>query len=253
MESLNTFSDHAPKTEWFTAFFKQGNAFLGNHGLGPVQIVKFTRFLKDAELISKRQTTPFFDLAQSLGWDSDGVLGLMLVNLVANNPQMAWYVRNLNVGQLYARQYVEDRLVADGVKPRNARSVYKAFTRIVATPFGTVLGFGAVGADGSLSRTACRVSDARVVLYGLFKFAEQCGGHTRFTLNELLDDNIERPGVSPTRIFGLTREDMEPLLKGLTSRYPLLIPTASFTHGLGSIVLADDASSADVLNLFRED
>jgi phosphoadenosine phosphosulfate reductase len=45
---------------------------------------------------------------------------------------------------------------------------------------------------------------------------------------------------------------MTPLLLGLTAKYPEFI-TASFTHDLEKITLAEDKSSSDVLKLFEED
>ena len=87
---------------------------------------------------------------------------------------------------------------------------------------------------------------------GLFKFAEKCNDYKEFTLATLLNDSIERDGVSPTRIFGLGREDMIPILLGLSAKYPEFI-TASFTHDLEKITLAEDKSAEDVLNLFKGD
>ena len=50
MKSLNTMSNHAPKTEWLVAFFEKGNEFFSEHNLGPEQISFFKRLLKDAGL-----------------------------------------------------------------------------------------------------------------------------------------------------------------------------------------------------------
>ena len=65
-----------------------------------------------------------------------------------------------------------------------------------------------------------------------------------------MNDKIDRDGISPTRIFGLDREDMVPILLGLSARYPDYI-TASFTHDLEKITLAADRSAQDVLDLFK--
>ena len=91
--------------------------------------------------------------------------------------------------------------------------------------------------------------DPRVILYSLYKFAEACGDMHQFSLETLLDDSIERDGVSPTRIFGLDKETMIPLLNGLNANYPDFI-SVSFTLGLDSITLRPDKKSEDVLNLF---
>lgn len=151
------------------------------------------------------------------------------------------------------RERVEQKLIAADVKIKDAKSICKAFKRVVETPMGTNLKFGRVDSDADktevLTRTKCVVSEPLVVLYGLFKFAEKCGDYKQFRLSVLLNDSVERDGVSPTRIFGLEREEMIPILNGLTAKFPEFI-YASFTHDLEKISLADDKTSADVLRLF---
>ncbi|MDO8872213.1 MAG: phosphoadenosine phosphosulfate reductase family protein [Methanoregula sp.] len=251
-KSLNSFADHAPKPEWLRSYFELKDAFFMEHTLGPMMFDMFKRFLKDASLNEKNHFTPFADLISQIGWETDTAQGLILINLVAENPQMEWYINNFDVGRAYARQAVEDKLTAiDDVKPKDAKSIAKSYTRLVKTPLGTSLHWGFVNEDGELVRTKCSVSDPRVVLYGLFKFAEKCNDFKEFTLFTLLNENIDRDGISPTRIFGLDRDDMTPILLGLSAKYPEFI-TASFTHDLEKITLAEDKSSQDVLVLFKE-
>jgi phosphoadenosine phosphosulfate reductase len=252
MKSLNSFADHAPKPEWLGAFFELKEMFFSEHTLGPMMFDMFRRFLKDAALNEKNHFTPFAELVSQIGWETDTAQGLILINLVSDNPQIEWYVNNFDIGRIYARQTVEDILTALDVKPKDAKSIAKSYKRLVETPLGTSLHWGHVTDDGELVRTKCSVSDPRVVLYGLFKFAEKCKDYKEFTLATLLNDSIDRDGISPTRIFGLDREDMTPLLLGLTAKYPEFI-TASFTHDLEKITLAEDKSSSDVLKLFEED
>lgn len=250
MKSLNSFADHAPKSEWLQSFFELKEAFFSEHTLGPMMFDMFRRFLKDASLNEKNHFTSFAELISQIGWETDTAQGLILINLVAENPQMEWYVGNFDVGRSYARQMVEDMLAAVDVKPKDAKSIAKSFKRLVETPLGASLHWGFVTEDGDLVRTKCSVSDPRVVLYSLFKFAEKCNDFKEFTLATLLNESIERDGISPTRIFGLDRDDMTPLLLGLSAKYPEFI-TASFTHDLEKITLAEDKSSRDVLNLFK--
>ncbi|AQU05373.1 phosphoadenosine phosphosulfate reductase [Dehalococcoides mccartyi] len=252
MKSLNSFADHAPKPEWLRSFFELKEAFFSEHTLGPMMFDMFRRFLKDASLNEKNHFTPFAELISQKGWETDTAQGLILINLVAENPQMEWYVNNFDVGRTYARQTVEDMLTAVDVKPKDAKSIAKSYKRLVETPLGTSLRWGFVTDEGDLVRTKCSVSDSRVVLYGLFKFAEKCNDYKEFTLATLLNDSIDRDGISPSRIFGLGRDDMTPLLLGLSVKYPEFI-TASFTHDLEKITLAENKSSQDVLDLFKGD
>lgn len=250
MKSINCFSNHAPKEEWLQDFFRRQNHFLEENSLGPVQKIKFKRFLKDAELIQKERVTNFARLGSIIVWNEESFLGLMLISLVNKNPQIEWYVQNMDIGKIYPRKVLVAKLETVGQSTNNTSSILASYRRIVSTSFGTVLNFGHVTEKGELVRTKCVLSDPRVLLYGLFKFAEKCGDYKGFTLSTLLNDTIDRDGISPTRIFGLTREEAKPMLRGLSARYPEFID-AAFTHDLEKITLSADKSSADVLTLFE--
>lgn len=252
MKSLNSFADHAPKRDWLVSFFELKEDFFTEHTLGPMMYDMFRRFLKDAGLNDKNHYTVFADLINSLGWETDTALGLMLVNLAMENPQIAWYVINMDIGIFYERTKIEEKLISLDVKPKDAKSIVKAYKRIVETPFGTNLNFGFVTDDGDMVRTKCSMSDNRVLLYALYKFAEKCNIDKEFHLSYLLDDTIERDGVSPVRLFGLyDEEELKSKLLGLSATYPDFI-NATFTNDLKTITLREK-TSADVINLFRED
>lgn len=101
-----------------------------------------------------------------------------------------------------------------------------------------------------ITRTVWSSPDPLVILYSLYKFAEACEGYYQFTLTTLMDDTIERGGISPTEIFGLSADTMEKLLNGLSINHPEFI-TCSFKMDLDSITLRPDKTSDDVLALFE--
>ena len=210
----------------------------------------FKRFLRECGLLEKNEITRTTKIIDSIGWENGSAWGIILSNF-AYNTQCEWYIKNIEIGSIYTREMVSDMLVSFGVSKNDATSIINAFKRLTIIPLGTVLHFGHVTDDGELVRTKCSVSDSRVVLYGLFKFAEKCNDYKEFTLSTLLNDSIDRDGISPTRIFGLDREEMIPLLLGMAAKYPEFI-TASFTHDLEKIALAEDKTSSDVLDLFKE-
>lgn len=252
MKSLNSFADHAPKRDWLVSFFDLKDAFFTEHTLGPMMYDMFRRFLKDAGLNEKNHFTPFAELISNIGWESETALGLMLVNLAMDNPQIRWYVNNLDVGVYYERKKVEDMLISLDVKPKDAKSIVKAFKRIVDTPFGTTLNFGYVTDEYDLIRLKCVITDNRVVLYALYRFAERCNLDMEFNVSYLFNENVERDGVSPVRLFGLyDEEELRSILLGLSERYPTFI-NVTYTNDLQTISLRDK-TSADVLRLFEED
>ena len=249
MKSLNSFADHAPKRDWLVSFFDLKEGFFTEHTLGPMMYDMFRRFLRDAGLNEKNHFTDFAELISSIGRDTDTALGLVLVNLAMENPQIAWYINNMDIGYFYERKQIEEMLISFEVKPKDAKSIVKAYKRIVETPFGTVLNFGYVTDEDDMIRTKCSISDSRVVLYALYKFAEKCNLEKEFNLAYLYDEDVERNGASPVRIFGLYEEDeLKSILLGLSSAYPEFI-NATFTNDLQTITLRDKTSN-DVLNLF---
>ena len=251
MKSLNSFADHAPKRDWLVSYFELKERFFTEHTLGPMMYDMFRRFLKDAGLNEKNHFTGFAELISGIGWETDTALGLMLVNLAMENPQIAWYIKNMEIGYFYERKQIEEMLISCDVKPKDARSIAKSYKRIVETPFGTTLNFGYVTDDNDMVRTKCSISDNRVVLYALYKFAEKCNLDKEFNVAYLFDEDVERNGISPVRIFGLyDEEELKSILLGLSSAYPEFI-NATFTNDLQTVTLRDKTSS-DVLNLFVE-
>ena len=252
MKTINCFDDHAPKRDWLVSFFEQQDDFFEDNTLGPNMFTHFKRLLRDAKLIDGNKCTEFSSLICEIGWESDTALALMLVNLAYENAQFEWYISQMDTGYYYESCIIKDRLLAEDMKEKAANSIIKSFKRICGTPFGTILNFGYVTDDDDMVRSKCTISDNRVVLYALYRFAEKCNLDREFSVAYLKDDTIERDGVSPIRMFGLyDEEELKSILLGLSSAYPEFI-NATFTNDLQTVTLRDKTSD-DVLNLFREE
>lgn len=251
MRSLNTFADHAPKSSWIIDFFDSGDAFLAENNLGPMQIGMFKRFLSDARLVSKNKTTDFYEMTKRIGSTTEATWGLIYIQLAYANPQIKWYIDNLPIDETWTKSAFEDRLMADDISAKDARSITKAFKRLCETPLGTVMnvGFTSGKSIDTLTRTKCSMHDDRILLYSLYRYAEACEDYYEFSLTRLMDLSIESAGISPTKLFGYSEDEMESMLNGLSSKYPEFI-NATFTHGLDKISLRDDKTADDVLALF---
>ncbi len=256
--SLNTFADHAPKTEWLRDFFGNTDTFLSDNSLGKMQIAFFRRFLSDAGLVSgksrKMVASELATVGASIGWESPLLWAILLANLAANNPQMRWYVDNMAVGNTYTGKEIEEMLQAANVAPKDASSIRKSFKRLVELPLGTRLNWGFYYEEGrgnaTMGRRACRLSpdDRLAVLYALYLFSERSDNLMQFTLTRLLDDSVVSGGVSPAILFGLGREEMARFLSGLGEVHPDFL-SVTFTHDLEKISLREGKTSSDVLAL----
>lgn len=250
-KSLNCYSHHAPKMEWFREYFKYKNEFDEKNSLGSQMHSFFKRFLRDAELLDDSGFTATAQTIDKIGLDNPNSWAIMLVNL-AYTPQVNWYIKRIGTSEVYSKDYVLSLLVSDGAKESWVKDVWSSFGRISELPFNEV-GFGHSLKEKnrfvSITRTPWVNPDATVILYSLYKFAENCGDYYQFTLSRLHDFSIGSEGVSPAEIFCLDRDTLEKLLTGLSINYPSFI-TTQFNLDLDTITLNADKKSSDVLELF---
>lgn len=250
-KSLNCYSHHAPKMDWFTQYFTFKNEFDENHSLGSQMYSFFKRFLRDSELLDETGFSRTAQIIDKIGLDEDASWAIMLTNL-AYTPQINWAIKRMKMNETYSKDYTISLLISDGAKESWVKDIWSSLSRLINLPLGTVgLGFPTEekGRLIAITRMPWQNPDPLVILYGLFKFAEACGDYYQFTLSRLLNHEIDSDGVSPTEIFGLDREQMEKILNGLSINYPNFI-NASFTLDLDNITLSSEKTSRDVLNLF---
>lgn len=255
IKGINRYLSVGVSGEWIKEYFNDETYEPGNRKTD----VMFG-FLRDAEVVKKRNITSFgekikgMDLNQELPW------ALMLCNLVYT-PAFGWFVKNIPMNQRYTEVFLADDL-GDDTTQKAKGEFWNGFKTILNTmPYGNSINFAypeieeKILKNGnvqykmhSLTRGKWPNPIPEVILYSLYKFAEACDGMYQFSLETLLDDSIEREGISPTRIFGLNRETMVPILNGLSANYPAFI-SATFTLNLDQITLRSEHKSQDVLEL----
>lgn len=274
-KKLNGYDGHGPREEWYASYvkYKGGNEFWDSDGDGLVvnkKKDKFRSFLLDAGMITGKaknlKPTDFSNTVVQMGAQSETAWAMMLVNLVHNSVDYRWYINNLEFGVDYTADMLKQMLEPE--TPNDAKGHVKEniinFMKIALakTPLGTAPIFASVDVQvkiikngneqislNSMRKAVWSNPVPEVILYSLYKFAEACGDYYQFSLETLLDDSIERNGVSPSRIFGLDRDDMVRILNGLSINYPEFI-SASFTLDLDNITLREDKTSEDILALF---
>ena len=276
MKGLDRYFTFGVKEEWLSIFFKyDGNSeFWDTDGDSKVPNKKkdaFLNFVKDAGLVSfqktgngdkytKNQASSLLPILKRFGTSSPVTWAVLLCNLTYT-PEFNWFVKYIPFGEIITTdrmRFLLEPVMENDSKGLGKRNICSAFkTILVKTPLGTEIGLGECDYSekgdtitlNSFIRKAWQSPEPLVILYSLFKFAEACKDYYQFTLSRLLDHDIDSDGVSPTQIFGLDRENMESILKGLAINYPEFI-SVSFNLDLDNITLRSDKSSTDVLNLF---
>lgn len=259
-KGINRYNSFGFENSWIVNYFKlKDNLWASELEPGNKKTAALRNFLFDAGITnSKKEFQPFGEIIDSLGLNTITSWALIMCNL-AYSGGLNWWIKNITPDITYTPEHIK-ALLMNSVTPDSSKHIADAFKNIFISNsiLGKDLGIGVCDYTlkkdmrtlNSIYRTKWLSPDARVILYSLYKFAEACGDYYQFTLARLLDHSIESDGVSPTQIFCLTKEDMEPMLKGLAINYPEFI-SASFTHDLDNIKLNPDKSSSDVLALFK--
>ncbi len=222
------------------SFFMLEDTFWEVHGLSDTQMKAFTTFLKCAELMKVTRTTSLVKIVKHIGWKSDTAWGIILVNLAVNNPQVMWYIRNFEISKNYSKDVVLNMLQDKTINKDIALNVYETYRNMLKMYLGTSLNFGTVKDDGTCIRTKCSISDPRVILYALFKFAENR------TYIIYSDENFK---TILNHVFGLSDSEIIPIAKSLSEKYPDFISYKDMQTP-ETITLARNKKTTDILTLF---
>ena len=261
MGAIDRYSNLGVEFSWLEDFLAQGNEFWTSHSLGTNMVKNLKAFLSDAGITTgkKQEITTFGQKAIDLGAYNDAIWGLAVCNL-AYTSEFNWWIKNTPFFEPLTPDDIKNliRTTEQGATDNTVSHVVSAFKNIFYTnkPIGENLGLGAADVTEKggkrnlnfITRSIWTTPIPEVILYSLYKFAEACGDYYQFTLSYLMDETIERDGVSPTTIFGLDRDTMIRILNGLAINYPEFI-SVSFSFDLDTITLRKDKKAADVLEL----
>ena len=137
----------------------------------------------------------------------------------AYTSEINWWVKNISFNRPYTPAEIVTLLAEDVSSEKSRKNVVSAFKNICSSNpiLGGRIGLGHCNSEQKgrvthlvdITRTSWSDPNPLVILYSLYKFAEACDGYYQFTLTTLMDASIERSGISPTEIFGLSGETME--------------------------------------------
>ena len=261
MGSINRYGNMGVEFDWIRQYFnlkdEEKPKLLGpESNLGSKMVRNLSYFLNDSGITVKKQFSPFGYLIAKMGIENSNTWALVLCNL-AYTAQFNWWIKNIEFGCVYTTEMILDLI--QGETETSKPHIPSAFKNILISNSVLSKEVGLGNCDYQLKngkrflqgvqRVPWSDPDEKVILYSLYKFAEACGDYKQFTLSRLMDTDIESDGITPVQLFGLDKETLSTLLKGLSANYPDFI-NVTFTLNLDNITLRDDKTSKDVLTLF---
>ena len=268
MGSIDRYANLGVEYSWVSSFLENSEkVIVEGSGLGSKKDQNLWKFLADANVVIKKNITPFGKLIIALvqhelkeGCTAEGkhidddvsAWALMYCNL-AYTAQFNWWIKNIEFGREYTKETI--RLLFDSGMTDNSQShVLDAFKNIFASnpTLGETIGQGICVLEkettkrvlNTITKASWKDPDPRVILYCLYRFAMECDGYYEFRLSYLMDDTEIRDGISPSQMFGLDRDTMQRILEGLSIDYPQLIH-AAFNLDLESISLPERRKLAE--------
>jgi phosphoadenosine phosphosulfate reductase len=260
MGSVDRYGNLGIEFSWVDEYFQKKDDFWDDNELGNNKIINLRKFLADAGITVPKKNTfnAFGEKIDQIGIRTPEAWGILLTNL-AYTSEFNWWIMNIKFNHAYSKEELIQMLEPTVSSNNSRQHIVSAYKNIFVSNniLGNEMGLGICRLKDntnkrsllSVTREAWANPVSEVILYSLYKFAEECGDYYQFSLKTLMDDSIERNGISPTRLFGLDRETMVRILNGLSTNYPDFI-SVSFTLDLDNITLRDDKSSEDVLKLF---
>ena len=252
-KGLGNYKGFGFQQDWLGHFIKLGDDLWNTDTLGGPKYVALKIWLRESEITENNSLTPFGVEIRKWGANDINTWAIILNNLAYNSNIIRWYIQNTELGVAYSMEEIFIMLGDDyssSTKDNAIDSLKKTFRY---SPIGTELGVGICEIKGnsvvSVTRKAWSNPSPLVILYSLYKFAEESDGYYSLTLSYLCDDTIARAGISPTQIFGIDRETMKDKLQSLATDYKDFI-SVSFNKDLDNIDLKKDKTSLDVVRLF---
>jgi len=257
MGSIDRYGNFGIEYAWVKEYFQKKDKFWEEPSIGSNKVKSLKAFLNDSEITIKSKFAEFGKVIDKIGVDAVEAWALIACN-VAYTSEFNWWIKNIPFDGDYTPEMIDAMLPKEMSK--NSRShIVSAYKNIFISisQLGKDIGMGICNYEekngkrylNSISKASWNNPDSRVILYSLYKFAENCGDYYTFTINRLLNFDIESDGVSPAQIFGVGRDEMVRILNGLAANYPEFI-TVSFAIDLDNIYLKSDKTSDEVLELF---
>ena len=220
------YSTFGMRSEWLEQFFEGLSSWFVNNNLGNKQEESMKAWLRDSELMNKNEIT---DLAKSLSKirivDYKFVLEVILVNLYYHSSPLRWYLDRISWGDSLRLNDLYERVKNDTetISQRTVESGILSLVNLLEkNPIGKELRIGIVEKvknQRTIRKYGTDEINPLAIAYAIYKTSEDLKRYN-FTVSEFYSKEFKG---GPYKIFGISRERFEKILRGLQEdKYNLL-------------------------------
>ncbi|TDA65829.1 MAG: hypothetical protein D9V47_12050 [Clostridia bacterium] len=255
-QSLPSYQTFGLQEGWLAEFFRSPQDWVSRNSLGNRQFDAMLLWLKHAELVtsgSSKRSLAVTALGERLAKRGAGDVvtwAVIWANLARNSTPVQWYLTAVPWGAVMTKaEWVAKMGETHSQSETTRRNAMTAlFGLLTKTPLGHGLGLGeevepGKRTGGALYKRGWHDPEPVAILYALYRYAERTGRY-ELTVRELYEGADE----GPYTLFGVRRETLEGILRGLSARGDGLI-RVNIVLDLDNIFLDHTCKAVEVLDL----
>ena len=251
--ATSKYQNFGMRREWLLLFLRNIDRWFENNNLGNRQKESLKTWLKDADLLSEKNTPTRLAKLLSNIPNELFVWEIIWANLYYNVNLIKWYLASIVWGEVFSsKELVEKVMQADSSSKEKTtqNSISSLFNLFDTSPLGKELKIGIIekrGRERVVKKLGTDDIHPLAVAYSLYKAAEHIGRRD-FTVSELYRRDFEG---GPYKLFGISRDKLERILRGLQEDKDQIL-RVDLAADLDNIYLRDDLTSLDIVKIMRE-
>ena len=250
--ATSKYQNFGMRREWLLLFLRNIDRWFENNNLGNRQKESLKTWLKDADLLSEKNTPTRLAKLLSNIPNELFVWEIIWANLYYNVNLIKWYLASIVWGEVFSsKELVEKVMQADpnSKEKTTQNSISSLFNLFDTSPLGKELKIGIIekrGRERVVKKLGTDDIHPLAVAYSLYKAAEHIGRRD-FTVSELYRRDFEG---GPYKLFGISRDKLERILRGLQEDKDQIL-RVDLAADLDNIYLRDDLTSLDIIKIME--